>query len=140
MLQESNEPRVKLSRELRYLENYIELQKLRFKGQAYIELHIEGDYLEQSIAPLILISFVENAFKHGVVSDPLNPIKINIAIWGELLRFDIWNRKGIFNKDESSGIGLSNVQRRLDLLYSSKYILDVEERQDTYYCQLSLTL
>ncbi|MBC8051530.1 MAG: histidine kinase [Sphingobacteriaceae bacterium] len=138
MLQESNEPRVKLSREIRYLENYIELQKLRFKGQAYIELGITGQYGEQSIAPLILISFVENAFKHGVASDPAEPIKINIDIQKQHLLFDIWNKKSLLNKDESSGIGLSNVKRRLDLLYDGKYILTIDEGADSYFCRLSL--
>jgi LytS/YehU family sensor histidine kinase len=140
MLQESNEPRVKLAREIRYLENYIELQKLRFKGQAYIELSISGEYSEQVIAPLILISFVENAFKHGMASDPESPIKININILQNDLQFDIWNKKSLFNKDESSGIGLSNVKRRLDLLYAHQYDLSISEDIDTYYCKLSLNI
>jgi LytS/YehU family sensor histidine kinase len=140
MLQESNEPRVKLSREIRYLENYIELQKLRFKGQAYVDLIITGDFTEQNIAPLILISFVENAFKHGVASDVENPIKINIKVDHNLLFFDIHNKKNTHNKDESSGIGLNNVKRRLDLIYPENYKLDVEERGDFYFSELTLNL
>ncbi|HEX8378072.1 MAG TPA: histidine kinase [Pedobacter sp.] len=140
MLQESNEPKVKLAREIRYLENYIELQRLRFKGQAYINVEMSGDYNEQSIAPLILISFIENAFKHGAVSDSQNPIKINLEVNNHDLHFSIWNKKTSLNKDESSGIGLNNVKRRLDLLYSGKYQLNIEDRDDTYYCTLSLTL
>ncbi|HEY0056516.1 MAG TPA: histidine kinase [Pedobacter sp.] len=140
MLQESNEPKVKLVREVRYLENYIELQRLRFKGQAYINVQVSGDYNEQSIAPLILISFIENAFKHGVVSDPEHPIKIKLEVDNHDLHFSIWNKKSLLNKDESSGIGLNNVKRRLDLLYSGKYKLDIEDRDDTYYCTLSLTI
>lgn len=140
MLQESNEPRVNLAREIRYLENYIELQKLRFKGQAYINLIISGEYSKQSIAPLILISFVENAFKHGVASDPEHPIQINININNNKLLFDIHNKKSLLNKDESSGIGLSNVKRRLDLLYLHQYDLQVQEDDDFYYCRLSLKI
>ncbi len=140
MLQESNEPKVKLAREIRYLENYIELQRLRFKGQAYINVDVSGDYNEQSIAPLILISFIENAFKHGVVSDPQHPIKINLEVDNHDLNFSIWNKKSLLNKDESSGIGLNNVKRRLDLLYSGKYILNIKDRDDTYHCTLSLTI
>jgi two-component system, LytTR family, sensor kinase len=138
MLQESNEPRVKLSREIRYLENYIELQKLRFKGQAYIELKVQGEYVEQNIAPLILISFVENAFKHGVASDLKNPIEINIAIDQNELYFNIRNKKSVLNKDESSGIGLNNVRRRLDLLYFENYKLEIKEDHEFYYCELYL--
>jgi two-component system, LytTR family, sensor kinase len=140
MLQESNEPRVSLNREIRYLENYIELQKLRFKGMAFIELNITGGQSDQSIAPLILISFVENAFKHGIASEPGHPIQINIEIDGSMLSFDIRNKKSQLNKDESSGIGLSNVRRRLALLYPGKYSLDVEEGRDWYYCKLKLDL
>jgi hypothetical protein len=140
MLQESNEPRVKLAREIRYLENYIELQKLRIKGQAYIELDVIGEPQEQSIAPLILISFVENAFKHGVASDSLHPIKITIEILTGELHFSSYNQKSLLNKDESSGIGLNNVKRRLDLLYSGKYKLDISDTDDTYFCKLHLSI
>ena len=140
MLQESNESRVKLAREIRYLENYIELQKLRFKGQAYIDLTITGDYMDKSIAPLILISFVENAFKHGVATDPENPIRILIAVEEKYLTFDISNKKSLFNKDRSSGIGLTNVRRRLDLLYSGKFVLAIEESGSMYFCKLSLSI
>ena len=140
MLQESNEPRVKLSRELRYLENYIELQKIRFKDQAYVDLLVVGDYAELTIAPLILIAFVENAFKHGDVTDISNPIKIRIEIKGNSLLFELWNKKSSSNKDETSGIGMHNVNRRLDLLYSKKYDLSIDDQAETYYCKLSLDL
>lgn len=140
MLQESNEARVKLAREIRYLENYIELQKLRFKGPTYVNLDIHGDYSEQNIAPLILISFVENAFKHGIALDPENPIKINITINNNHLTFEISNKKSSLNKDESSGIGLNNVKRRLDLLYSGKYELQIDESNNIYYSKLHLVI
>ena len=140
MLQESNEPTVKLSREIRYLENYIELQKLRFKSKAYIDFIITGDIAEQSIAPLILIAFVENAFKHGDVSDASSPIRIRIEIANNILQFELWNKKSGQNKDETSGIGLNNVRRRLELLYTQRYTLSINEQQLTYYCKLSLDL
>jgi LytS/YehU family sensor histidine kinase len=131
MLQESNEPTVKLSREIRYLENYIELQKLRFKSKAYIDFIITGDIAEQSIAPLILIAFVENAFKHGDVSDASSPIRIRIEIANNILQFELWNKKSGQNKDETSGIGLNNVRRRLELLYTQRYTLSINEQQLT---------
>lgn len=140
MLQESNEPLVKLAREIRYLENYIELQKLRFKGDAYVDLKVTGDCMDQEIAPLILISFVENAFKHGVASDPQNPINIAITVYDNNLLFKISNKKTSLNKDESSGIGLNNVRRRLDLLYGGSYELDVTENDLMYSCKLSLNI
>ncbi|RZK46721.1 MAG: histidine kinase, partial [Pedobacter sp.] len=78
MIYESNTPTVALSKEVDYLSNYIELQKIRFKDGAFIELTLNGEIDDQKIVPLMLISFVENAFKHGVVNDPENPVKINI--------------------------------------------------------------
>lgn len=140
MLQESNEAKVDLCKELRYLDNYIELQKLRFKDHAFISLQIAGDEGRYTIAPLILIAFVENAFKHGVVSDPENPIKLIITVRKARLKLSIENKKSQFNKDLTSGVGLNNVRRRLDLLYDSKYTLNVSETDFHYYCQLSLDL
>jgi len=140
MLQESNESKVDLGQELRYLNNYIELQKLRFKNEAYVEMKVEGDCHDQKIAPLILIAFVENAFKHGVASDPANPIKISVKMAGGRLHFSVLNKKGAHNKDLTSGIGLNNVRRRLDLLYPEKYYLNITDRDATYYSELSLVL
>ena len=140
MLQESNETKVDLSRELRYLDNYIELQKLRFKNEAYVHMTIEGEDHDKKIAPLILIAFVENAFKHGVASDPQYPIQISIKISDEKLKFSVMNRKSVHNKDLVSGIGLNNVKRRLDLLYPDKYYLNITDKEVTYYSELSLVL
>lgn len=140
MLQESNEVKVELSKEIRYLENYIELQKLRFKADSYVSMDIKGDDMQQSIAPLILIAFVENAFKHGVASDPENPIAITIDVMKGRLFFSVKNKKSAQNKDEASGIGLNNVKRRLDLLYPGKYELEINEGREIYHCTLVLDL
>lgn len=140
MLQESNDPRVELSKEIRYLENYIELQKLRFKGHTYIQMTVEGAGYHQSVAPLILIAFVENAFKHGVATDPSHPITIDFYIGAGFLNFNVRNRKSIQNKDDTSGIGLNNVKRRLELLYPGNYELEIVEDKNTYNCKLKLIL
>ena len=140
MLQESNEEKVDLGKELRYLDNYIELQKLRFKNEAYVQMDIQGDSSGKKIAPLILIAFVENAFKHGIASDPASPIKIAIKISEGNLHFTVLNKKSPHNKDLTSGIGLNNVKRRLDLLYPKKYYLNINDRDSTYYSELSLVL
>lgn len=139
MLYESNDSRVELSKEIRYLENFIELQKLRFKGNAYVELGVSGVEPHQQIVPLILIPFVENAFKHGVSTDPDNPIRIRIAIQENELKLAITNKMSSQNKDETGGIGLINVQRRLDLLYPGKYQLNISDN-GVYSAELSLIL
>jgi two-component system, LytTR family, sensor kinase len=140
MLYESNEDKVALSKEIRYLENYIELQRLRFKNQAYVHLSICGEADHQKIMPLVLISFVENAFKHGIATDQENPIEISICIEPLKLKFRIRNKVNNLNKDETGGIGLINVKRRLDLFYQDHYQLEIENNQDFYTCNLLLDL
>ena len=140
MLYESNEDKVALSDEIRYLENYIELQKLRFKDKTYIKFEINGDPQGQKITQLVLISFVENAFKHGVATDIENPLSIILNIVSGKLFFQVINKKCNQNKDETGGIGLQNVQRRLDLLYKDQYRLHIEDSNDIYNCELYLNL
>lgn len=140
MLYESNDNRVSLEKEITYLKSFIELQKLRFKGNAYVVLEVEGHINNQFIVPLILISFVENAFKHGLATDKENPIHINISVFEDKMLFTIKNKKHKSNKDQTGGIGMVNVKRRLDLTYPEKYKLTVENREDDYYSELYLNL
>lgn len=140
MLYESNDNRVSLEKEIVYLKSFIELQKLRFKGKAYVDLEVEGQVSELNIVPLILISFVENAFKHGLATDEKNPIHINIAVFENNLLFTIKNRKNTQNKDMTGGIGMTNVKRRLDLTYPGNYKLTIENREHDYYSELYLNL
>lgn len=141
MLYESNDDTVLLSKEINYLKSYIDLQKLRFRGEAQIEVLVEGDVQQQLIVPLILISFVENAFKHGLATDKENPIKISISVFENNLMFVLTNlRNKKVNKDKTGGIGMVNVKRRLDLTYPGKYKLNVQNNVDDYYCELYLNL
>ena len=140
MLYECNDSRVDLSKELQYLQNYIDLQKIRFADQAFIDFEINGTISSQRIVPLLLISFIENAFKHGVANDPSAPIHLVIDVKANHLDFKMENKKHSFNKDNTGGIGLSNVQRRLDLLYPGKYTLKIDDGVDVYTSELSLDL
>jgi len=140
MLYECNDNKVDLSKELQYLQNFIDLQKIRFGNNAYIDFKIEGQVRNQKIVPLLLIAFIENAFKHGIANDTLSPIRLLITLDDEHLHFYIHNKKHNNNRDSSGGIGLNNVKRRLDLLYPGKYNLDIRDQIDTYTCELSLSL
>ncbi len=140
MLYESNEDKVALSDEIRYLENYIELQKLRFKDNISIKFDINGDPLGLMITPLVLISFVENAFKHGIATDIENPISIVLNLSDDKLLFHVSNIKSSMNKDITGGIGLQNVQRRLSLIYKDRYRLHIDDNNDIYNCELYLNL
>lgn len=140
MLYESNDNKVALEKELQYLQNYIDLQKIRFGKKAFIDFKIEGEVGDQRIVPLLLIAFIENAFKHGVANDTDTAIQLLIRIDAASLYFFIRNKKHANNRDAAGGIGLSNVKRRLDLLYPRKYSLEIRDEIDTYTCELSLVL
>lgn len=140
MIYESNTPTVSLSKEVDYLTNYIDLQKIRFKDGAYIELILNGEIDDQKIVPLMLISFVENAFKHGVVNDPEHPVKINIIANQKILHFSVVNKKNNQNKDAQGGVGLTNVERRLQLVYPDRYKLNVVNSATHYTCELMIDI
>ena len=140
MLYESNDNKVALEKELQYLQNYIDLQKIRFGDKAFIDFKIQGKVTDQRIVPLLLIAFIENAFKHGVANDAASAIKLLINVEDTRLYFYIQNKKHNNNRDAAGGIGLSNVKRRLNLLYPGKYNLEIRDELDTYTCELSLVL
>jgi len=140
MLYECNDNKVDLEKELQYLQNYIDLQKIRFANKAYIDFKVEGKVENQQIVPLLLIAFIENAFKHGVANNPLTPIRLLIDVDEGHLHLYMQNKKHTNNRDASGGIGLSNVKRRLNLLYPGKYNLDIKDETDTYTVELSLVL
>ena len=140
MLYESNDNKVDLEKELQYLQNYIDLQKIRFGNKAFVDFKITGEVGSQKIVPLLLIAFIENAFKHVVANDASSPICLRINLDGTKLHFFMENKKHRLNKDTEGGIGLNNVKRRLDLLYPGKYTLTIQDNADTYTCELSLVL
>ena len=140
MLYECNDNKVDLQKELQYLHNYIDLQKIRFGSKAFIDFKVDGKIENQQIVPLLLIAFIENAFKHGVANNPVTPIRLLIDIDESHLHFYMQNKKHTNNRDSIGGIGLNNVKRRLDLLYRGKYNLEIRDETDTYTVELSLVL
>ncbi|MDQ1087218.1 sensor histidine kinase [Siphonobacter sp. SORGH_AS_1065] len=141
MLYESNGTRVSLEKEIKYLNNYIDLQRIRFGNDVKINFEADNRLSHQPIEPMLLIPFVENAFKHGVgiISDPV--IDIMLQAQGKTLIFKVRNkvnRRFKEVKDSSSGIGLPNVQRRLSLLYPESHELTISETGEWYEVQLSL--
>ncbi|GAB2645959.1 sensor histidine kinase [Emticicia sediminis] len=140
MLYESNVDKINLETEVKYLKNFVELQKFRYSGQTYIDFQVAGDLHSQKVAPLLLIAFVENAFKHGEVSIESKPLSIRLLLNQNNLNFTVKNFKKDQNKDEVGGVGLENVRRRLDLLYANQYSFEVEDTKETYFCELNLIL
>lgn len=142
MLYQSGDAQVALDQEVAYLKNYVELQKIRFEDDVDIRLHIQGVAVAaHRIEPMLLIPFVENAFKHGVglVSQPL--IDISLKLDDKTLIFEILNKiapESAADKDPASGIGLKNVRRRLELLYPGKHQLDVRNEAGIFSIRLTL--
>ncbi len=142
MIYESNHAKVLLSKEIEYMQSYISLERLRLNNQIPINFNIEGNPENIWIAPLIFVTFLENAFKHGVNnSDPKAWVNLTIDIAGKECIYTVENSKPSMPQgNEKSGIGLQNVQRRLELSYPGQYSLDVTENAEQYRVQLKLTL
>jgi len=145
MLYECNERQVSLSKELNYMKNYIDLERLRQGKKVNIKMEIEGEVEDQLIAPLLFIPFIENCFKHGL-NHHLNQgyIDIKIIVFDDTVNFYIKNSKPIHKPKQlhpnSGGIGLVNVKRRLELIYPNNYELDIDESPTTYTVSLDIEL
>ena len=143
-LYESKDNFVPLEKELVVADNYIALQKIRAGKQLSIEISKKGEVNSQKIAPLLLITFLENAFKHGAKGSSGNTfIKLDIKIEKNKLNFTVENNKGIIdevNAGDQNGLGLENVKRQLELLYPGKHLLNIKDEQDRFVVALQLSL
>jgi len=140
MLRESDDPYVPLANEIDYLNNVIDLQKIGQKGNSHINFNILGEINRQKIAPLILINFIENAFKHGVFKKSDEPIQILITIDKQAFHLHLRNKINIAKKDRTGGIGLTNVQRRLALIYPDRHELLIDQQTDNFIVDLKIDL
>lgn len=143
MIYDSNHPKVQLSKEIEYMQSYISLERLRLNDQIPIKLEISGNTENVWITPLIFITFLENAFKHGVSnSNPKAWVNISILLTGKECVYIVENSKVAEQMEtgEKSGIGLQNVKRRLELSYPEKHQLVTTETADKYLVKLNLTL
>jgi len=142
MLYSTEEGIFTINDEITYITNYIELQRLRFGDDADVQLNIKKDESNCRIEPMLLIPFVENAFKHGIGMTHNPFIKITVAVYNKQLHFTVINNYNKYNsvKDGSTGIGLQNVQNRLQLLYPGKYTLDIKDDGEIFKANLKLML
>ena len=138
MLHESQDGKVELQKEVDYLHNYLAIYRLRFEDNFFVNFTIQGQVNGQRVPALVLIPFVENALKHGVVDNPAAPVSIALQLEGQNLYFEVSNRISQNQKDQTTGIGLPNIRRRLDLLYPGKYNLEVHNDGRHYSTKLRL--
>ena len=139
MIYESNVDVVPLTQEIEYLKSFIDLQELRFKTKRIVDFEISGKIEEAQIAPLILLPFVENAFKHGYQIDSQGAIKVRLLI-GEQIEYSVANAFSASHsneqRDEVGGIGLENIQRRLELIYPKQFELSIDQSEDHFTVKL----
>lgn len=145
MLYECNVERIELEKEAEYIRNYINLQKMRFSEDMKVKVNflVEGDFKGLRIAPMILIQFIENAFKFGVKLEKESEILISIRIENHNLEFAVKNHIFINESNKNSlasGIGIENVKRRLEILYSGKHDLKIENNEEFFTVILSMNL
>ena len=145
MLYECNEPQVLLSKEVGYIENYLSLEKIRLQKNITVKFDVEGNTNDVFIAPLLLIPFIENSFKHGIANQiGEGYVYIKLRAKENQLLFQIANSRTSLQAipsltgKKSGGIGLVNVKRRLDLLYPNKNTLNIDESPQMYLVELVL--
>jgi LytS/YehU family sensor histidine kinase len=144
MIYESNEKLVDLKSEVEFIYNYIDLQKLRIQNPESIKFYVQGQVANQKIAPLILVVFIENAFKHGIKGDvELQFIRIRLNVTQNEIEFEIENNRGTSEElggSKFKGLGLENVKRRLELMYPGKHELEISNNHDKFMIHMILQL
>lgn len=131
--------KVPLEKEVNYIVAYVELQKLRWGNTVNVIINTSGDYTGKTIEPLLLLPFVENAFKHGVNPEmPDATLQIDLAVIDNTLKLVVTNFKARVMHEEKSGIGLENTRKRLRMLYPGQHALEVREDERIFSVSLSI--
>lgn len=143
MLYETGEQKVLLEKETEYLQSYIDLQQQRFGKKLAVNVSIQPGDKQYEIEPMLLIPFVENAFKHGTGMIENAQIDISLSALNSKLNFTVKNKYDPASseiKDVAGGIGLANVKRRLELLYAGKHVLTINKESNTFNVSLQIQL
>lgn len=141
MLYRCHERTVPLKGEIELIENYLMLEKLRFNSDVSVKFSHANGVGSKSIAPLIMLSLVENAFKHGVnKSNSQSTVDISLTLDDNTIRFSVGNSKNGMHNGVSSGIGLKNIRRQLELIYPGNHRLAIDDRETFYSVELTIDL
>lgn len=140
IVENMDKDRVPLSAEIEYLKEFINLQKERISNPERVAFSVHGQFDDLTIAPLLLVNFVENAFKHGSTTEENDQINFNLNVMNDALTFRSVNTKSNSRNLEatSSGTGIQNVKKRLDLLYADRHNLEIKEDNHLYDVTLNL--
>jgi sensor histidine kinase YesM len=140
VLYEGDKKGVPLTREFGFIRNYITLMRLRYTDKVQISIDLPAQTPDLMIPPLMLITFIENAFKHGVSYQHASFIEVKAEVQGDTLYFSCRNSKAEKSNEEKGGVGLANVKQRLKLLYDNDYSLKIQDDSDVYSVQLTIPL
>ncbi len=141
ILYESQNELVALKDELRIMEDYILLHKLRLTDKVKLDLQVKGEVGNHKIEPLLLVPFIENAFKYGVDNVNESFINIYLEVQDQFLEFKVTNKIiGAVEEEKYSGIGVKNIQRRLELLYPDKHEMHISTASDIFFLRMKLEL
>ena len=140
VLYEGDKSGVPLSKEFEFIRTYIKLMQLRYTDKVKITIDVPTEAPDRTIPPLMLISFIENAFKHGISYQHDSFVDVRAELKNNELLFTCRNSKAEKPNQEKGGVGLANVKKRLDLLYDNNYTLQIKDEPDIYFVELKLPL
>ena len=138
VLYDGSRPTIPLSKETEFLKHYIGLMRLRYSDSVRIEVDIPDETPDVQVPPLLFVSFVENAFKHGISYQSESFIMVSLNVREGYISFSCINSKHETNQDPHSGIGLENTRKRLRLLYQDNYTFNINENAKTYEVLLKI--
>jgi LytS/YehU family sensor histidine kinase len=140
-LEESKTGKVEIEREIKHIENYIQLQCLKTKWKKKVRFNQDLQHQGLLIESSILINFIENAFKHGNLDQEAGWIDIHLASVKQTILFEVTNTfQEMGTKDKTTGIGIANVERRLQLIYQDRYRLDITKDNDLFRVKLEIPI
>ena len=140
VLYEGNKQGVSLSREIDFIRHYVTLMQLRYTDKVRINIALPTEVPDRQIPPLVLITFIENAFKHGISYQRESFVEVAMAVKNESLHFTCTNSKADPPNEAKGGVGLANVRKRLNLLYNQDYALRIHNDADVYTVELNIPL
>jgi two-component system LytT family sensor kinase len=140
VIYDTTSEKIELEKDIHYLSNYIDLQRLRLSDKVQVDYVVKGELKGLTIAPLLLITFIENAFKHGISYTHPSVINIEIKVFDKTLTLLVRNPVIRENKFEQEGVGLKNAKRRLELIYPGDFLLDILYDRNFYVVNLKINL
>ncbi len=132
VLYDANQPNISLLKEVIFIKNYIELMKIRYTKNVSIKVNLPVVVPDVKIPPLLFVSFIENAFKHGVSYRNKSFVNLSLTILEHKIVYEVSNSLWTNNEEEKEGIGLQNVTKRLNLLYGDRYVINVSKTEKEY--------